>query len=340
MRTKTYFALSSAVGAMTAAEQRVGRYMRAPEHLDGDTSTPEPDAFGDAFAAAAAEGTPPVDPVTPPAADSAPAADPVTPPAADPVTPPADPATPPPADPAPPADPVTPPAADPAPSPQDIVQQLTDALKNQPAAPAAPAAPAVEVEQPPLYSDQEMAVLADYEKNWPDVAQAELLKRRAEYADLMTFMFKSVRDWMTPHLDQLSALGNMAHEQQLRTAVPDYSVNLETEVANWIETQPTYLRGGMKQVMQAGTSEEVADLIGRYKSATGAQAAPATPAAQPGVPAPQAPTPARQTELSSAAKQAAESLAPVSGDRSAVPQGEDPLDFDNAFQKFAATGAV
>jgi hypothetical protein len=68
--------------AMTAAERRVGRYMRAPDH--------------------------PADP-----APAAPAADPAPAPA-DPATPPADPAAPP-ADPAPaaPADPAAPPAADP-----------------------------------------------------------------------------------------------------------------------------------------------------------------------------------------------------------------------------------
>ncbi len=66
--------------AMTAAERRVGRYMRAPDH--------------------------PADP-----APAAPAADPA-PASADPATPPADPA-------APPADPVTPPAPDPDPDEPD-----------------------------------------------------------------------------------------------------------------------------------------------------------------------------------------------------------------------------
>jgi hypothetical protein len=89
----------------------------------------------------------------------------------------------------------------------------------------------------------------------------------------------------------------------------------------------------MKQVMQSGTSDEVADLIGRYRAATGQQATPA-PAAKPKAPA------ATKTELSSAAKQAAEALAPVSGERSAVPQGEDPMDFKTAFQKYAAAGAT
>ena len=180
-----------------------------------------------------------------------------------------------------------------------------------------------------------MEVLADYQKNWPDVAAAETLKRRGEYAELISFVFKEVHKYVQPHLDQIGALGNLAHEQQLRAVVPDYNENLEAEVSKWVDQQPAYLQGAMKQVMQSGTSEEVADLIGRYRAASGAQQAPA-PAPAAGVP--KAPAAAPTTELSSAAKQAAESLAPVSGDRSAVPQGEDPMDFASAFQKYAAAG--
>lgn len=175
-------------------------------------------------------------------------------------------------------------------------------------------------------------MLADYEKNWPDVAQAESLKRRAEYHDLMKFVFGEVAKYTQPLFDQMRMVGNTLHVGELKQAVPDYSEALEADVANWIGTQPAYLQGAMKQVMQQGTSDEVADLIGRYRAATGTAPAPAAPAAQ----APAAPAKPAQTELSSAAKQAAESLAPVSGDRSQVPQGEDPLDFQTAFARYAA----
>lgn len=89
--------------AMTAAERRMGRYMRAPDHPTGD---PAP-----ALA---------VDPVTPPA-DPAPAADPATPPA-----------DPKPADPAP---------ADPAADPDDSDDTALGGGKK-PADPADPDAPA------------------------------------------------------------------------------------------------------------------------------------------------------------------------------------------------------
>ncbi len=192
-----------------------------------------------------------------------------------------------------------------------------------------------------MYNDQELALLAEYEKNWPEVAAAETLRRRAEYQDIFKFVFTEVAGYVQPLFDQMKLVGNTIHEQQLQQLVPDYSASEEEAVAAWVETQPSYLQAGMKQVMKSGTSDEVADLIGRYRVATGTKAPTSTP-----TPAPTAtkvPEPPAKTELSSVAKQAAESLAPVSSERSAVPQGEETQDFETAFAKFAAAdgaGAV
>ena len=306
------------------------------------------DQFAAAFAAAASGGDLPADtPAAPaPAADPAPdGGDPAS--AAPPApatddTPPADADAAPGGEPAPGADPAPaePPAApaaasDPAPaSADDIVKGLADLLKQQPPAPApeVPAAAPPAQEDPPIYSEADLATLTEYEKNWPDVSAAEALKRRAEYHDIFKFIFTEVEKYTRPLFEQMRTVGNTIHLGELRAAVPDYSEELENSVAAWVETQPAYLQGAMKQVMQQGTSDEVADLIGRYRAATGAAApAPASP------PAP-APAPAKpaQTELSSAAKQAAESLAPVSSDRSQIPAGEDPGDFASAFARYAA----
>lgn len=323
---------------------------KSTEGTQGATS------FDDAFAAAAAAGgelpaAPAADPAPAPAADPA-GADPAAatdpaaaaPPAAagdgaapvgdgDAAAPEGDqgaaaaPAAP---APAPAVDPA--PAAPPAPSADDIVKGLADLLKQNPApaAPVAPAAPAAE--QEPIYSEQEVQLLADYEKNWPDVAQAESLRRKAEYHDLLKYVFTQVHQYVGPALEQLRTIQNNLHTGELKTLVPDYDPSLEEKVSAWIDEQPSYLQSAFKQVMQQGTSEEVADLIGRYRAATGT--APAA-APQP-APAP-APAAAPKAELSKTAKQAAVSLAPVGGDRSVVPQGEDPNDFDSAFAKYAST---
>jgi hypothetical protein len=176
------------------------------------------------------------------------------------------------------------------------------------------------------------------------VSRAEGLKRRAEYHDMMKFVFTEVNRFVAPAFDQLRALGNKAHLTEVEALVPDYTPVVETEVQAWIETQPAYLQGAMNHVMQNGTSDEVADLIGRYRAANGVTPAAGTQAQAPAptpAPAP-APAPATskppKTELSQAAKQAADSLAPVGGDRSQVPADESTQDFGSAFDRYAKMG--
>lgn len=356
MTRKTLFAIH-AFGGMTANERRLGRFLRDgaghPDPAPAPAAPEEPDAAFDAAFTEHATETPPADAGAAPAAagdagvgGAAPAAgEPAAAPAADPAGDGGGNADPAPVagagDPPAAADTGTPPAA-PAPNADDVLNRLAGLINQAPQAPE-PQAPQGDPEpQAPLYNEQEQAAISEYEKNWPDVAAAESLKRRGEYHDLLKYVFSQVHAFVNPLVDQMRTVGNTLHVAELKELVPDYSPVVEDEVNNWIDTQPDYLQTGMKQVMQSGTSEQVKDLIGRYRAATGAapaapSAAPAsTPAAPAAAPA-TTPAAAPKTELSSAAKQAAESLAPVSGERSAVPQGEDPQDFDSAFAKYAAT---
>ena len=169
------------------------------------------------------------------------------------------------------------------------------------------------------------------------MAQAESTRRKGEYAQLLNYVFSQVAQYVAPVMTDLQKLMNEAHLQQVKGIVPDYSPTLEQEVASWVETQPSYLKSAYTAVMQSGTSDEVADLIGRYRAATGTPAsAPAPTGGQPAPAATPAPAPKRETELSRAAKQAAASLAPVGSERTAVVAGQDPGDFDSAFARFAA----
>jgi len=374
MNLKSTLLASGAFGGMTASEQRLGRFIRDGEGHPAPAPTPAPtpeptaqDAFDAAFAENAAEPAAPAEggAETPPAAageggEAAAGAEGGEKPAgegeaaqpgaaapagdaggeADGGAAPADAGK---GGAAPAAPAATPPAGEqPAGlTPEQILENLAKLVKPG-EAPAAPAAGGGEQpQQTPMYTEAEQATLTEYEKNWPDVSAAEALKRRAEYADVFKFVFTEVANYVAPLFEQMKTVGNTLHTQELVSKVPEYSEDLEANVTAWVDTQPAYLQAAYKQVMQTGTSDEVADLIGRYREATGtapaapAPAAPAAPAAS-GTPA-LAAAPVK-TELSSAAKQAAESLAPVSGDRSAVPQGEDTQDFDTAFAKYATAG--
>lgn len=277
----------------------------------------EDTAFEDAFASFANP-----DPV--PAADPAPAADPDLD---------LDPAPDPDLDPAPAADPdpdPTPaPAADPDPDPAPadaqtdaLIARLAGLVKDVPAPAPAPAPAATPpAAQDELYDAAEKDFLVKYDEDWGDVSRGEGLKRRAEYRQLIGFIFEQVAAQLRPMADTVDVLSSRTHLSDLRGQVEDYDT-VRDKVVSWVEDQPMYLQSGMKSVIQSGTADEVADLISRYRQATGETVG-------------QAPTPPASVELSSDAKKAAAALAPVRTKRSAIPVADDPEDFDAAFKQWA-----
>jgi len=262
--------------------------------------------------------TPPAEPapevpaeVVEPAAEPEPGREPPaeTPPAEEP------PAEEPPAEPAP-AEPEAP-AAD----PDDILKRLSALVKEAPGAPAQPQTQDQPPQEEALYTEDETKILKAYEEDWPEVAKAEELKRRAEYREFAQVIFSEVGKYIAPINELVTELATRTHLGDLEARVPDYQ-ELRDGVVQWVDTQPAWLQPAYKSVMQQGTADEVADLINRYRTDTGA----AAPAAQPAK---------VQGELPASAKKAAKSMAPVTTKRTAIPQDDDMNDFDAAFAKFA-----
>lgn len=217
------------------------------------------------------------------------------------------------------------------PSDEELLARLAKMVNAAPAKPSeksgepepAPAPVAAEEPAPELYNEEEKALLTAYEKDWPDVAKAEQLRRRAEYRDLTQYMFQSIAKEIKPYLEMVQVLAEQSQHSDITSRVQDYD-DIREKVIDWVGQQPAYLQAAYKQVIKTGTSEEVVDLIDRYRKDVGASATPTPPA-----------VPAKEPELSTAAKQAAAALAPVSSKRSVVPQGEDPNNFDDAFARFS-----
>jgi hypothetical protein len=189
--------------------------------------------------------------------------------------------------------------------------------------------PAAETHQVPpdqqqqsYYNDEEVKFLQEFEKEWPDIARADALKRRAEYRDVVGYVFQEVAKEFMPIMDMVRTLSERTHLNDLHATVNDYD-DVRDKVIDWVGKQPAYLQAAYNHVIKQGTVDEVADLIDRYRQASGAstRAAPATKRSE--------------TELPTATKQAAAALAPVSSKRSAVIAGQDPNDFESAFSSFA-----
>lgn len=211
----------------------------------------------------------------------------------------------------------------------ELINRLAGLVKEAPAA-KAEEKPAEEkpAEEAPVYTADEQKLLDDYAKEWPDVYAAEQLRRRGEYQELVSYIFSEVSKVLTPLKETTEALAERTHFADLREVVPDYSDTTRDQVVEWVGKQPVYLQTAYNKVIQEGTVEEVADLIGRYRKETGK-----------GVPAPNS-SEKKEPELSAEAKQAAEALAPVRSERTVVQAPEDMSNFDAAFASFAKDDKV
>jgi hypothetical protein len=229
----------------------------------------------------------------------------------------------------------TTPAAEAGPSADDILdglKKLVGEVKNEEKGAQGAAQPEVQTPEKPVYSEEEQAFLGEYEKEWGDVAKGEALKRRAEYQQLLGYVFEQVSEYVKPFRDMTEALAQRTHVKDVTEAVPDYSDKLRDDVESWVKTQPAYLQPAYNQVINEGTVDEVKDLVDRYRAATGQQ----KPAGGQGGAKQQG----RTNELSEPAKQAAAALAPVESKRSGVQQPSDPSNFDDAWKQFAVPDSV
>lgn len=220
--------------------------------------------------------------------------------------------------------------AKPAPaSADDILKGLEKLINREEPKPgeAKPGAEGPKVEEKPLYDTDETAFLEQYDKDWGDVVKGEALKRRAEYKELLGYVFSEVAKFVGPVRELTDVLATRSHLADVEAAVPDYSDQLRDDVTKWVEAQPAYLQGAYNQVITQGTPEEVKDLVERYRTATGAKPAGGQGAPKPG---------GKDNELSEEAKKAAAALAPVVSNRSEVVIPGDKSNFDDAWKAAAA----
>lgn len=177
------------------------------------------------------------------------------------------------------------------------------------------------------YNADEQAFLTKYMTDFPDIAQAEFLRRKAEYGVVIDHVFAEFRKTIEPMARQLQTIADRTHLGDLVQTVPTYATDRD-KVVEWVKEQPDYLRAAYEGVIAAGTVDQVADLINRWKQSTGVvQTISGTTEVKPA------------TELPAAAKKAVAALAPVSSKRS-VAVAAEPTDFDSAFAAFAAPEKV
>lgn len=209
-----------------------------------------------------------------------------------------------------------------------------EALQKAPVAEVPAPATATPEPAAPVYTVAEQAVIDKYRADWPDIQAGEALVRRAEYRDLIGYVFAQIKPSIDALTEATQSTSSRTQYQDLTALVPDYDVVRDKTLA-WVETQPAYLKRAYQEVANSGTAADVADLINRFKKETGyaAPAAPAaamtTPAATPAV------APVVNAALPPAAAAAVAALKVVKSSRSEAATTVDANDFDGAFAEFA-----
>jgi len=216
--------------------------------------------------------------------------------------------------------------------------------EEQPVAPApvapAPVAPAPDVEASlleqipdPVLDPEVEAKLTSFRKDWPDIAEAMDLQNahaqaamEARVARLVASVVQSVYADIAPMAKTYATTEASTFRGAVLSKHADYDA-VYPSLEPWINSQPAYLRAGMLEAYNAGSAEDVIDLVTRYKAEAGVT---------PQVLEPAAVQPSGGAPGSKAAAKAAE-LLPVQAKRTAPkPTGEDPNDFDGAFEQAAA----
>jgi hypothetical protein len=210
----------------------------------------------------------------------------------------------------------------------DALQAEVEALKS----PKTPPEPQKQAETPQKqaetaqqqgykFSDDETSTVKQYEEDWPEIAKAEAIRRRADMYNAVAYVFAEINKAYGPLLERAAQTAEIVDDQtvlsELRARHPDYDAVYDKVVA-WTDTLPVAFKRAAKQVVQAGTVDEVTDLISTYKQAVGKV---------------ETPKPADATNLSDAAKKAAKALSVVSSKRSAVTAEDDPNDFEGAWKR-------
>jgi hypothetical protein len=201
-----------------------------------------------------------------------------------------------------------------------------------------PAAPAKEPEaQKPIYevdipemlalSDEDQAVISQYEKDWPDQAAAMKVALAEQRRQIMADVLPHFNSMATNLQPIVQTTQQTATETLVNTVLAAHAdaetLKKDGSIKTWIESQPAILQPAYNNALSAGSAKDVIAVFDAYRVATPAQVA-AAPAAAPAV--------VDQSEL--------ERQVDVPASSSPAPKGVgvDKNDFETAFKQATAAG--
>lgn len=193
----------------------------------------------------------------------------------------------------------------------------------------APAAPQRDATFEDYLDDKQKKSLELFQAEWSDVAapvtaliQAHV---QAALANQQKQILGQVQQQMAPIQQHAAQSQEALYWGTIQAAHPDFR-EAAAEVPGWIEKQPKIYQPRLMEIYNAGSAQDVVELISMYKQAVGSTgAAPAHPASSAAQATPkQAPVPPAAL---------AATLAPPKAQRGTVTATRDPNDADAAFNE-------
>jgi hypothetical protein len=217
------------------------------------------------------------------------------------------------------------------------IAALTAQIEAMKTAPAAAEPKATEAKEIPIYSTAEAAELETLQKDWPELKRLfELMSRQVE-VNMVNYTFAEMGKILTPLQQSVGVLTGNDHVGAIYSAHPDYDQAYDP-CMEWIGKQPAFLKGTYERIVKDGTSQEVAEMMQKFKDETKwtaqAAATTVTPAAAAAKVAPKTQV---KAELSDAAKKAAQAIGVVGAKRGGAVAVQDPLDYEGAWAEATAS---
>lgn len=124
-------------------------------------------------------------------------------------------------------------------------------------------------------TEEEKALLATLEADWPDTHKALMARERmltAKFEKMLDERLATMGVSLDERLNPITATAAEIARERFDTAVkaehPD-AFTILPEVEAWVAKQPSFLQAGYNQVLDAGTVKDVVALMSLFKEATG-----------------------------------------------------------------------
>jgi hypothetical protein len=183
-------------------------------------------------------------------------------------------------------------------------------------------------------NEKEGAVLENFRKEWPEVAEAMSTQLQIDIYNTVQYVFAQMKKEYGPRFERLDAVADVVGEMitinDLRSRNSDYDTE-HGNVVQWVDSLKGFQKKAAKDVLESGTPEDVTELFAEYRKAN--PKAPALVAGTDTTPAKAPQAPKGKTELSAAAKKAANALSVVDSKRTSATTTVDPDDFDAAWRE-------